>query len=157
MSRRPVSTRPAVRAELPILLPKQRLGQVWVTLPMLVKVGEVRHRQHGGVRARPIAEQGSLHPVLVPILARQPRHPGSFGPLQIPVYGSETNRATAGYCAQPQTYLNFNRRTSLILRMDNLLAGKQSSPSQGGYGVHLHPGNRVHIPPDSPAFGRPTR
>src|SRR4051812_17991806 len=49
-----------VRVGLPILFPEQLLGHVWMTLPLLVKLGEVWHRQHG--RASPwwTAEQGTL-------------------------------------------------------------------------------------------------
>jgi hypothetical protein len=36
---------------LPILLSEQLLRQVWMTLPLLVKLSEVRHRQHGRARA----------------------------------------------------------------------------------------------------------
>ncbi len=69
-----------------------------------MKVGEVRYRQHG--RASPLrtAEKGILQPVFIPILPKWPRHPGSFGRLQILVNGSETNRATAGDCPQAQTH-----------------------------------------------------
>jgi hypothetical protein len=30
---------------LPVLLPEQLLGQVWMFLPLLVKFGKIRHRQ----------------------------------------------------------------------------------------------------------------
>jgi hypothetical protein len=94
----------AIRVSLPVLFPEQLLGNVWMTLPLPVKVGEVRHRQH--CRASPwrTAEQGSLQSVFVPIVPHRPGHSGSLGPLQIFVYGSETNRATAGYCPQSQTH-----------------------------------------------------
>ena len=73
-------------------------------LPLLVKVGEVRHRQHG--RASPwwTAEQGGLQPVFVPILSKRPRDSGSFGSLQILVDGSEANRTTTGDLPQPQAH-----------------------------------------------------
>jgi hypothetical protein len=61
---------------------------------MQVKVGEVRHRQHYRASPWPSAEQDSFEPVFVPILSQRPRYPGGFGPLQILVYGSETDRAT---------------------------------------------------------------
>src|ERR1700722_15618718 len=86
----------AIRVGLPILLPKQLLGQVRMTLTLPVKVGEVRHRQHCGASPWWSAEQGSFEPVFVPILSKRPHYTGSLGPLQILVYGSETNRATAG-------------------------------------------------------------
>jgi hypothetical protein len=73
-----------------------------MTLPLLVKVGEVWHRQYGRASPWRTAEQGSLQPVFVPIVSQRPGHSGSFGPLQILVYGSETNRATAGDLPQPQ-------------------------------------------------------
>src|SRR5258708_31118536 len=50
----------AIRVGLPILLPKQLLGQVRMTLTLLMKVGEVRHRQHCGASPWPSAEQGSF-------------------------------------------------------------------------------------------------
>ena len=65
-------------------------------LPLPVKVGEVRHRQHGRASPWRSAEQRSLQPVFVPILSKRPRNPGGFGPLQILVYGPEADRATAG-------------------------------------------------------------
>jgi hypothetical protein len=52
--------------------------------------------------------------------------------LEILVDGSEANRATAGNLPQPRPTENFNRRTSLILRTDNLLAGKLILPFAGG-------------------------
>lgn len=45
--------------------------------------------------------------------------------------GAEANRATAGDLPQPQPHVNFNLRTSLILRTDNLLAGKLILPFEG--------------------------
>src|SRR4051812_27605687 len=70
----------AIRVCLPILLPKQLLGQVRMALTLPVKVGEVRHRQH--CRASPwrSAEQSSFEPVLVPLLPKRPRQPRNFGP-----------------------------------------------------------------------------
>jgi hypothetical protein len=94
----------AVRVGLPVLLPQQLLGHVWMTLPLLVKVGEVWHRQHGWASPWWTAEQGRFQPVLVPILPKRPRDAGSFGPLQILMYRSETNRATAGDRPEPQAH-----------------------------------------------------
>jgi hypothetical protein len=53
--------------------------------------------------------------------------------LQIVLDGSEANRTTTGDLPQPQAHFNLNLRTSLVLRTDNLLAGKRSSLSWGGY------------------------
>jgi hypothetical protein len=75
---------------------------MWMTLPLLVKVGEVWHRQHGRTSPWWTAEQGSLQPVFIPILPKRPRDSGGLGSLQILVYGPETNRATAGDLPQPQ-------------------------------------------------------
>src|SRR5438477_6444777 len=38
----------AVRVALPVLLPKQLLGQVCMYLQLPVKLGKIRHRQRGG-------------------------------------------------------------------------------------------------------------
>src|SRR5579862_7384448 len=76
-----------------------------MALPLLVKVGEIRHRQHRWASPWWAAEQGSLQPVFVPILPKRPRDSGSFSSLQILVYGSETNRATAGDLSQPQAHV----------------------------------------------------
>src|ERR1700733_16177232 len=83
---------------------------MWVALTLLVKVGEIRHRQHR--RASPwwAAEQGSLQPVFVPILPKRPRDSGSFSSLQILVYGSKTNRATAGDLPQPQAHIKLQTK-----------------------------------------------
>jgi hypothetical protein len=86
---------------LPIFLPEQLLGDVSVTLPLLVKLGEVWHRQHGRARSWWTAEQGGFESVFVPIVPERPGDSGSFGSLQILVYGSEANRATAGNLPQP--------------------------------------------------------
>ena len=48
----------AVRVGLPVLLPEQLLGQVWMHLPLLVKLGKVRHRQRSGASPWRTAEQG---------------------------------------------------------------------------------------------------
>jgi hypothetical protein len=94
----------AIRVGLPVLLPEQLLSQVWMTLALLMKVGEVWHRQHRRARQWRTTEQGSLQPFLVSILPKRPRQSGSFGPLQILMNGSEANRTTAGDCSQPQTH-----------------------------------------------------
>ena len=94
----------AVRVGLPVLLPEQLLGQVWMHLPLLVKLGEVRHRQHGRASPWRTAEQGSLQPLFVPILPKRPRDSGRFGSLQILVDGSEANRTTTGDLPQPQAH-----------------------------------------------------
>ena len=94
----------AVRVCLPVLLPEQLLRQVWMLLSLLVKVGEVRHRQHRRASPWRPTEQRSLQPVFVPLLPKRPRDSGSFGPLQILVYGAEANRATAGDLPQPQAH-----------------------------------------------------
>src|SRR5579883_1350945 len=75
-----------------------------MTLSLLMKVGEIRHRQHGRTRTWRAAEQGSLQPVFVPFFPKRPRHSRRFGTLQILMDGSEANRTTAGDCPQPQTH-----------------------------------------------------
>jgi hypothetical protein len=101
-------------------------------LSLTVQFGEVWHRQHRRANPRWSPEQNSLQPVLVQILAKRPLDAGSFGSLQVLVYGSEPDRATAGDLP-PRPTENFNRRTSLILRTDNLLAGKLILPLGGGF------------------------
>jgi hypothetical protein len=104
---------------------------VWMQLPLLVKFGKIWHHQRR--RANPwwAAEQGSLQPVFTPILAQRPCNSGCFCSLQIVVDGSEADRTTTGRSPRPTS--NLNLRTSLVLRTDNLLAGKRSSLSWGGY------------------------
>ena len=75
-----------------------------MTLSLLVKVGEVRHRQYGRASPWRSAEQSGLQPAFVPIFPELPCHSCSFGPLQVLVNGSETNRATASDRPQPQTH-----------------------------------------------------
>src|SRR5436190_20216097 len=94
----------AVRVGLPVLLPKQLLAQVSIYLPLLVKLGKIRHRQRGGPSPWLTAEQGSLQPVFIPILPKRPRDSRRFGSLQILVDGPETNRTTTGDLPQPQTH-----------------------------------------------------
>jgi hypothetical protein len=64
------------------------------------------------------------------VVLESQRH-GSFGALRVLVSGRETNRTTAGNLPQPKATSNFNLRTSLILRTDNLLAGKLILPLEG--------------------------
>jgi hypothetical protein len=192
----------AVRVGLPVFLPEQLLGQVSIQLPLPVKLGEVWHRQHGRSSAWRTAEQGSFQPVFVPILAKRPCNSGSFGSLQILVDGSVSGvnyffrsatiifpvgkincRRTVprpieqlrAICLSPRPTENFSRRTSLILRTDNLLAGKLILPFEGRLPaivlssattcrwksfrrsrtqfrdrpetVRLHPGTSVHLHP----------
>src|SRR5580704_11752442 len=75
-----------------------------MTLALLMKVGEVWHRQHRRARSWGTTKQGSRQPVLVPILPKRPRQSRRFGALQILMNGSEANRTTAGDCSQPQTH-----------------------------------------------------
>jgi hypothetical protein len=75
-----------------------------MTLSLLMKVGEVRHRQYGGASPWWTAEQGRLQPIFVPILSKRPRDSRRFGSLQILVDGPEANRATTGDLPQPQAH-----------------------------------------------------
>src|ERR1035438_9505661 len=95
----------AVRVGLPVLLPEQLLGQVWMQLPLLVKFGKIWHHQRR--RANPwwAAEQGSLQPVFTPILAQRPCNSGCFCSLQIVVDGSEADRTTTGRSPRPTSNL----------------------------------------------------
>src|SRR5579862_3033137 len=81
-----------------------------MALPLLVKVGEIRHRQHRWASPWWAAEQGSLQPVFVPILPKRPRDSGSFSSLQILVNGSKTDRATAGDLPQPQAHIKLQSK-----------------------------------------------
>jgi hypothetical protein len=69
----------AVGVGLPVLLPQQLLSYVRMGLPLLVKLGEVRQWPNGWPRLWWTTEQGSLQPVLIPILSKRPRDAGSFG------------------------------------------------------------------------------
>jgi hypothetical protein len=73
-------------------------------LPLLVKLGKIRHRQRGRASPGWTAEQGSLQPLFVPILSQWPRDSGSFGSSQILVDCSEANRTTTGDLPQPQAH-----------------------------------------------------
>jgi hypothetical protein len=73
-------------------------------LPLLVKLGKIRHRQRGGPSPWRTAEQGSLQPVFVPILPKRPRDSRRFGSLQILVDGPEANRTATGDLPQPQAH-----------------------------------------------------
>jgi hypothetical protein len=53
--------------------------------------------------------------------------------LQILVDGSEAMEQLRAICRSPRPTSSPNLRTSLVLRTDNLLAGKRSSLSWGGY------------------------
>ena len=75
-----------------------------MTLPLLVKVSEVWHRQHRRAKPWRTTEQGCLQPFLVPILPKRPRQSRRFGTLQILMNGSEANRTTTGDCPQSQTH-----------------------------------------------------
>jgi hypothetical protein len=81
-------------------------------------------------------EQRGFQPVIVPLQPKRPPDLGSFGPLQVLMCGAEANRATANDCRNPSPTSNFNRRTSLILRTDNLLAGKLILPFEGEAACH---------------------
>ncbi len=83
-----------------------------MTLPLLVKVGEVWHRQNRRARSWWTAEQSGFQPVFVPILPKRPRDAGGFGSLQILVDGSETNRATTGDLSQPQAHVKLRSKES---------------------------------------------
>jgi len=78
--------------------------QTQMYLPLLVKLGKIRHRQRGGASPWRTAEQSSLQPVFVPILAKRPSDSCRFGSLQILVDGSEANRTTTGDLPQPQAH-----------------------------------------------------
>src|SRR5215471_1028385 len=99
-------------------------------LSLTVKIGEIRHGQHRRAAARRSAEQCDLKPVVIPLRSKRPRDLGGFGPLQILMCSAQANRATSGDSSQPQTHIKL-QRTSLILRTDNLLAGKLILPFEG--------------------------
>src|ERR1700733_11358193 len=46
----------AIRVGLSVLFPEHLLSQMWMTLALLMKVGEVRHRQHRRARPRRATE-----------------------------------------------------------------------------------------------------
>src|SRR5690348_143209 len=100
-----------------------------MNLPLLEKLGKARHRQRGGARPWWTAKQGRLQPLFVPILPKRPRDSRYFGFVGDTLDGSEANRTTTGDLPQPRPTSSLNLRTSLVLRTDNLLAGKRYSLS----------------------------
>ena len=100
-------------------------------LPLTMKVGKVGHGQHCWAATRRPTEQRGFQPVIVPLRPKRPRDLGSFGPLQVLMCGAEANRATAGDLPQPQAHFKFQSKNFLILRTDNLLAGKLILPFEG--------------------------
>src|SRR5579863_510658 len=116
----------AVWVSLPVLLPEQLLGQVGMYLPLLVKVGKVRHRQNGGARPWWTAEQGRLQPLFVPILTKRPGDSRRFGSLQILVDGSEANRATTGDLPQPQAH--FKSQSQNFFGLAHGLCSREHNP-----------------------------
>ena len=98
-------------------------------LPLLVKLGKIRHRQRRRVERRGGApKQGRLQADLRP---NPPKRPSD---LALPLTAS--TRETVPWpieqlgtiCLIPRPTSNLNRRISLVLRTDNLLAGKLILP-----------------------------
>src|SRR4051794_23857679 len=100
-------------------------------LALAVKFSKVGHGQHRRPTARRSAKQRGLKPVVIPLRPHGPCDLGSFGPLQVLVSGTEANRATAGDLPQPQAHFKLQSKNFLILRTDNLLAGKLILPFEG--------------------------
>src|SRR5262252_11227035 len=100
----------AVRVCLPVLLPKQLLRNVWMLLPLPVKIGEVRYGQHRSAAAWRPSEQRGLKPIIVPLRSKRPRDLGSFGSLQILVCGAEANRTASGDRSQPQAHFKLQSK-----------------------------------------------
>src|ERR1043166_6770444 len=73
----------AVWVCLSVLLPKQLLGHMLMLLSLPMKIGKVRHGQHGRAAAWWSAEQRSLKSVIIPLRSKRPLDLGGFGPLQI--------------------------------------------------------------------------
>src|SRR5579862_569765 len=103
-----------------------------MALPLLVKVGEIRHRQHRWASPWWAAEQGSLQPVFVPILPKRPRDSGSFSSLQILVNGSKTDRATAGDLPQPQAHIKLQSKNFFDLAHGQSPGWQADPPFRGG-------------------------
>src|SRR5579871_805949 len=112
----------AVGVGLPVLFPEQLLGQVCMTLALQVKIGKIRYRQHGRAATWWSPEQRGLKPA---------RDLGRFGSLQILVSVPRSIEQLRAICRRPRRTSNFNRRTSLILRTDNLPARTRTSSSLG--------------------------
>jgi hypothetical protein len=100
-------------------------------LPLPVEIGKVGHRQHRWATARWSTEQRSLKPVIIPLRPKWPRDLGGLGSLQVLMSGSRPIAQLRAIARSPRPTSNFNRRTSLILRTDNLLAGKLILPFEG--------------------------
>jgi hypothetical protein len=84
----------------------------------------------GGCGAGRPAEQRCLQSVIVPLGSERPCDLCSFGPLQSCAVPRPIEQLRA-ICRSPRPTSNFNRRTSSILRIDNLLAGKLILPFEG--------------------------
>jgi len=52
-----------------------------MALPLPMKLGEVRHRQHRWAAARRSAEQRGLKPIIIPLRPKRPCDLGGFGPV----------------------------------------------------------------------------
>jgi hypothetical protein len=81
---------------------------MWLlTLP--VNLSKVQHRQHRCASPRS-AEQCSFEPVVVSIRTKRPRDPGTFGPLQVLMYGTKGIQTTAVDLPQPQRHFKLQSK-----------------------------------------------
>src|SRR5215467_9694486 len=101
-------------------------------LPLPMKIGEVRHRQHRWATARRPTEQRRLKPVIVPLGSERPRYLGSFGPLQILVGGAEANRTTSGDLPQTQAHIKLQSKNFFDLAHGQSPGWQADPPFRGG-------------------------
>src|SRR5215467_14160818 len=84
-----------------------------------------------------IGEQRPFEALVVAVIRQRPPKPGSLGALQVVKtvdWPIEQLRAICR-CPNPSSYLS--RSTSLILRMDNLLAGNLIPPFSGRFACRV--------------------
>ena len=80
----------------------------------------------GGGKVRLLYSLRSNSGVVAPG-GERPAYSRSLSALQVPRYGADRHRATGAICLWSSFNSNRSRKTSLILRMDVLLAGKRFS------------------------------
>ena len=124
----------AVRLSFAVFLPEQLQRQVFVSLKLAVQFGEIQTRP-----GLPMAVRSGRFGNRSSSSRRSSKSSGnghvSFGGrglFQIPMNGRLADRATAGDLVLVQAQTKTQRRTSLILRIDNRFWGNQLPPLTSG-------------------------
>jgi hypothetical protein len=121
---------------LPVLFPKQLLGQMRMLLSLSMKIGKGWQGQHGRAATWWPAEQCGLKPNVIPLRSKRPRDLRGFGPLQILVCGAEANRTTAGDLPQPQAHLKLQSKNFFDLAHGQSPGWQADPPFQGEAACH---------------------